>query len=60
VIWPTEWIVDFNNIDPIKLRKYLDSIRNDYDCLENPKWHKHPDWIEQEEEIRSNRIINGE
>jgi hypothetical protein len=58
VIWPTVWIVD---IDPIKLRKYLDSIQtNDYDCLNNPKRHKHHDWIEEQEYLDEQRWESGQ
>ena len=27
------------------------------DCLENPKGHKHPDWIEQEESLSLQRYM---
>jgi hypothetical protein len=57
VIWPTVWIVD---IDPIKLRKYLDSIQVNDDCLGNPKRHKHPDWIEEQEYLDEQRWESGQ
>jgi len=30
-----------------------------YDCLENPKNHRHPDWIEQEEELKLRDLDHG-
>ena len=40
-----------------RLFNLAQKLPSDPDCLENPKGHKHPDWIEQEEEERLRRQL---
>ena len=53
----TAWDV-FSSITPA-VGQRITLVLEPFECLENPKSHRHPDWIEQEEEMKLRDLDQG-